>query len=335
MTDMKKILLKKNKNFYKMNTHCHSTKSDGKQTVEELKEIYKAHGYSIVAFTDHEHLVDNSHLNDEDFLAITACEVAIKEFENLSTLVKRDMKVCHLNFFAKDPKNIDTPCYNNVYDHYIKEDMEDPVVHSCGEYKRIYSHEGISEIIETANKRGFLVSYNHPRWSLENATDYLGYKGLWAVEIYNYSCVKEGLCDYDIDVYDDLLRSGQRLACVAGDDNHKIENTCGGYIMVNADRLEYKSVIDALESHRFYTSTGPVIKELYVENNKVYLTFEKGCKAFLTNNGRRTEKYIAEDSEKENTAVFEILPEDKYIRFTVLDENGKFAHTNAYFTEEI
>ncbi len=331
---MKNILLDRSKNFYKMNTHCHSTKSDGKMTVEELKEHYKNNGYSIVAFTDHEHLVDNSHLNDENFLAITSCEVAVKEFAHLSTLVKTDMKVCHLNFFAKDPKNIDTPCYNSIYDHFIKKDATYPVVHSCGEYDRVYSHKGISEMIKTANEKGFLVSYNHPRWSLENATDYLGYKGLWAVEIYNHTCVQDGIYDYDINVYDDLLRSGQHIACVAGDDNHKLETTCGGYIMVNCDNLDYKNVIDALESHSFYTSNGPVIKELYIEDNKAYLTFEKGCKAFLTNNGRRTEKYTAENSQTENTAVFEILPEDKYVRFTVLDEYGKFAHTNAYFTEE-
>lgn len=104
--------------------------------------------------------------------------------------------------------------------------------------------------------------------------------------------------------------------------------------MVNCDSLNYKSVMDALENHNFYSSTGPVIKELYIEDNKAHLTFEKGCRAFLTNNGRRTEKYIAENPEKENTAIFKILPEDKYVRFTVLDEHGKFAHTNAYFTEE-
>lgn len=332
---MKKILLSRDKNYYKMNTHCHSTESDGKMTVEELKEHYKKNGYSIIAFTDHEHLVNNSHLNDENFLAITSCEIAIKEFPHLSTLVKTDMRVCHLNFFAKDPENIDTPCYNSVYDHFVKEGEDYPIVHSCGEYERVYSAEGISEIIKEVSEKGFLVSYNHPCWSLENATDYLGYKGLWAVEIYNNDCVVEGIYEYDINVYDDFLRNGHHMACVAGDDNHKLEHTCGGYIMVNCDKLDYKTVMDALENHEFYSSTGPVIKELYVEDNKAYLTFEKGTKAFLSNDGRRTAKYIAKNPDGENTAVFDILPTDKFIRFTVRDEYGKFAHTNAYFTEEI
>lgn len=332
---MKKNLLDSRKNYYKMNTHCHSTKSDGKMTVEELKEHYKKNGYSIIAFTDHEHLVDNSYLNDEEFLAITSCEVAIKEFSNLSTLVKRDMRVCHLNFFSKDPHNIDTPCYNSVYDHFIREGSDFPVVHSCGEYERVYSHEGVSEMIKIASEKGFLVSYNHPQWSLENATDYLGYDGLWAVEIYNHSSFLAGIPEYDIIAYDDFLRSGRHMACVAGDDNHHSKDMLGGYIVVNAENLEYKCVMDALENHNFYTSTGPVIKELYVEDGKAYLTFEKGCTAILTNNGRRREKYISENPDVENTAVFNILPEDKYVRFTVLDDSGKFAHTNAYFAEEL
>ena len=71
-----KILLDEKKRFYKANLHCHSVYSDGTRTVEELKADYMAQGYSIIAFTDHEHLIDNSHLTDENFLAITACELA-------------------------------------------------------------------------------------------------------------------------------------------------------------------------------------------------------------------------------------------------------------------
>ena len=43
------------KKQYKANLHCHSTLSDGKKTPEELREMYKSHGYSILAITDHEY----------------------------------------------------------------------------------------------------------------------------------------------------------------------------------------------------------------------------------------------------------------------------------------
>ena len=45
---MRKYLLSKDGNFYRANLHCHTTVSDGKRTPEEIKEIYKSKGYSIV-----------------------------------------------------------------------------------------------------------------------------------------------------------------------------------------------------------------------------------------------------------------------------------------------
>lgn len=329
---MKKILLSEDKNFYKANMHCHSTKSDGAMTVEEIKAHYKANGYSVIAFTDHEHLIDNSYLNDENFLAITACEIAIKEFQNLSTLKKTDMKVCHLNLYAKNPSNIDTPCYNSHYDHFKNNIEESSIVHTCGEYEREYSPESISKMIKTASDGGFLVSYNHPRWSLENAADYLGYEGLWGVEIYNHSCTLAGHCEYDINVYDDFLRSGQKIACVAGDDNHSHSDTCGGYTVINAENLNYKDIITALENHNFYTSFGPVIKNLYIEDGVAHITYEKGDYAVISTKGRRVEKQFAQNPSGENTAHFKIFPdEDVYVRFDVADKFGKRANTCAYF----
>ena len=332
---MKKMLLDSSKNFYKANLHSHSTKSDGKMTVEEVKEYYTKNGYSVIAFTDHEHLLDNSYLNDENFLALTSCEVAVKEFPHLSTLVKTDMKVAHFNFIAKDPKNIDTPCYNSVYDHYVKDFFKDEIVHSCGEYERVYTHDGVSEMIKIAKDNGFLVTYNHPTWSLENATDYLGYKGLWAVEIFNYSSSTGGRVEYNIHAYEDFLRSGQKIACVAADDNHSMNDCCGGWVQINADKLDYKTIIDALEKHNLYASQGPEIKELYIEDNKAYLTFSKGEYATISTKGRRVKKALAENPEGVNKVEFEILPTDGYIRFDVVDEKGNRANTCAYFLEDL
>ncbi len=335
MSVMKKILLSSDKGFYKANLHCHSRYSDGKMTVRELKEHFKGAGYSVLAITDHEHLVDNSELNDRDFLTITACELAIKENEKASTLVNHDMKVCHLNLYSKDPSNIKTPCYNFVQDKFINEHCRGRIWQPEESFKRVYSGEGVSEIIGRANREGFLVTYNHPRWSLENATDYLGYKGLWAVEIYNNESVFKGLYEYDINVYDDFLRDGQRIACTATDDCHFKESALGGFVMINAERLDYAAVMSALEEHCFYSSTGPLIRELYIEGTRAYLTYEKGCCATMSTRGRRTVRISAE-CERVNTAVFEFLPDkDGYLRFDVIDREGRRANTNAYFIDEI
>ena len=205
------------------------------------------------------------------------------------------------------------------------------VYYTCEPYERIYGHEGISEIIKIANEKGFLVCYNHPMWSLENATDYLGYKGLWGVEIYNHASHLGGRMEYDIYAYEDFLRSGQKIACVSTDDNHNMKSACGGWVMINADKLDYDTIIDAMEKHNLYASMGPEIKELYIEDNKAYLTFSKGEYAVMATRGRRVAKKMAENPDGENKVEFEILPQDGYIRFDVVDKYGKRANTCAYF----
>ena len=79
---MKKYLLPNDVNWYRANFHCHTVCSDGAYTPEKVKEVYKNHGYSIVAYSDHEILLDHSDLNDDEFLALTSCEYSITE-ENL------------------------------------------------------------------------------------------------------------------------------------------------------------------------------------------------------------------------------------------------------------
>lgn len=241
------------------------------------------------------------------------------------------MKVCHLNLYAKDPKNIDTPCYNPLFDYHGSEEAMAKVYYTCEPYDRIYSHEGISEIIKIANEKGFLVCYNHPEWSLESAVDYLGYKGLWGVEIFNNCSDIGGRFEYSIHTYNDFLRSGHNLACVSADDSHSERTACGGWVMINADSLCYDTIIDAMEKHSLYASMGPVIKELYIEDNKAYLTFEKGEYAVMATKGRRVSKKIAENPDGENKVEFEFFPEDGYIRFDVVDKYGKRANTCAYF----
>ena len=76
---MKKYLLPNDVNWYRANFHCHTVHSDGAYTPEKVKEVYKNHGYSIVAYTDHDVLLDHSDLNDDEFLALTSSEYAVNE----------------------------------------------------------------------------------------------------------------------------------------------------------------------------------------------------------------------------------------------------------------
>ena len=81
---MKTYLLPETGNFYKANLHCHTIISDGRRTPEQIKDIYKAHGYSVVAYTDHEVFVTHNELKDEDFLPLNGYETDMTNLVRLS-----------------------------------------------------------------------------------------------------------------------------------------------------------------------------------------------------------------------------------------------------------
>ena len=329
-----KILLDDKKGYFKANMHCHTTCSDGRLTPEEIKEAYKARGYSIVAYTDHEHVIDQSHLTDESFLALVGCEAAIKEIPTDSTLTNQQMKVCHLSFFALNPKDPITPCYNSVADHFVTEAAKGRFTPD-GEYKRSYTHKGISDMIKRAHDMGYLVSYNHPSWSLENSFDYLGYAGIDFVEIYNTGCVKEGHVD-DERVFEDMLLDGRRVFCIAGDDNHNktplgspTSDSFGGYIMINEEKLEYSAVMKALWQGRFYVSTGAEILSIVKDESRVTVKVSEAVSIHMRTGGRRCKSAFAEDGGSLTEATFTLDPTDKYFRFKIIGKNG-IAYSQAY-----
>lgn len=328
-------LLTSEKRFFKANMHCHSVYSDGRLTVEQIKEEYQKRGYSIVAFTDHEHIIDNSRLSDENFLAITATELTFKEKPTVSTSVDKEMKVCHMNFYAIDPHNDVTPCYDARYDHYCNEEARS-LIKFDRPYEKQYSIEEINKVIKIAKEKGFLVCYNHPTWSMEDATQYLGYENLLAVEIYNNGCRDIG--NNDEKVFSDMLRAGKKVFCFASDDNHnKLPfsspycDSFGGWITINAEKLEYGEIIDALKRGNFYASTGPEIYSLETDGNTVKAKFGKCKKAVLLTKGRRTEDLYANDGEYIEECTFSLKETDGFFRLRITDERGKSAYTQPYY----
>ena len=106
---MKKILLPEENatlNYYKANLHCHSTISDGTKTPEQLKEDYKAHGYSILSITDHEVFIPHSELSDSEFLMLNGYEIEASGTGG---------KTCHLCFVALEPDNTEEVCFSKAH----------------------------------------------------------------------------------------------------------------------------------------------------------------------------------------------------------------------------
>ncbi len=340
---MRKYLLPQEGNFYKANLHSHSTISDGKLTPQEMKDLYKSHGYSILAYTDHDLFIPHHNLTDESFLALSGFEAAFNE-NNLFPGNKK-LKTCHLCFIAKSPEMDLQPCWNPKYAYVGNAKKNHDKIKfdkTTSPFERDYSPVGINKMIKAGRDAGFFVTYNHPSWSLENFEQYTKYEGMHAMEIFNYGCEVVGYPSYVPNIYDDMLRSGKKIFAVAVDDNHNKDNpesqyadSFGGYIMVKAENLKYETITDALFAGNFYASNGPSIYDLYIEGNKIYVTCSNVVMITLNKNARRPSSVIANEGETVNTASFPFEDDDVYLRITIKDSRGRYANSNAYFLEDL
>ena len=340
---MKKYLLKESGNYYKANLNCHTTLSDGRKTPEEVKEIYKKLGYSIVAYTDHDILIPHDDLNDESFLALHGFEVEI--LEDIPDAPIFTKKTCHICFIGIEPENITQPLWHRgwylfgnapKYRHLVKFDENEP------NYVRRYSCDGITEMMTIAREKGFFVTYNHPSWSMESYSEYMGYSGMHAFEMFNGGCNAAGYGDYNPRVYDDMLKGGKKLYCIGADDNHNVSPEGSRYCdagwawtMIKADSLDYRTITKALEEGQFYASEGPEIYELFLEDGYVRVRCSDADRVICNYGVRRAASIMNDDFSPVTEASFKVDPDCKYFRITVIDKNGKCACTNAYFTEDL
>lgn len=329
---MKKFLISDEGRFYKANLHSHSTVSDGELTPAEMKALYQKNGYSIIAFTDHCRFVTHNELSDESFLALNGVENAAdetgkKQFFN---------RCCDICFIALDPERKLHPLQD---ENDVKGDGE------FAAFNPTYCTEDINKMIGQGVKNGFFATYNHPTWSLENYERYISYNGVNAMEMFNFSSAVDGYNEYNADIYDDMLKSGKRIFCIATDDNHNRApgtmhwDSFGGFTMIKSPSLNYTDVTAALQNGDFYCSRGPIINALWLDTSdySVHIRCEKAKKLVCTRGGRRLRAVYAEEQGVDyiEEAFFSINKDDIYFRITVFDENGLTADTNAYFIDTL
>ena len=339
-------LFSKKGEFYKAALHVHTTISDGKVDVAEMKQAYIDRGYSIVAFSDHEVFVPHNDLTTEDFLAINACEIAVND-ESKSAGGWPYLPTYHLNILAKTP-DIDytSVCTeNSIYVEHSRQYMTERMKQN--KVAKEYTVECINQLIKMASEDGFLVMYNHPYGCLHNYSDYIGLKGLWGVECYNTGSNRGGIFE-TMQPVDDLLRSGEHVFPVASDDSHTIDMCDGGFVMIKAQNLEYVSVMKALENGDFYASTGPSIYEMYLDDGilhiecsdveKIFVTTERRVNFCKTSEQDMTPVRAAEfdlNNYIEKSHLTEETYQKAYFRITLVDKHGDEAHSRAYFLAEI
>ncbi|MBQ7548079.1 MAG: CehA/McbA family metallohydrolase [Clostridia bacterium] len=313
---MRTYLLPEDGRFYKANLHCHSVFSDGNLTVEALKEAYMQRGYSVIAYTDHDEFYRHNELTDDSFIAINSFEAGITEDTDW-----QNRKCYHFCCFARDPDRD----YSDV----------DPDI----DY---YDTEAINAYIREMNEKGFLVQYNHPNWSLQTLDDIRDLEGIWGCEIFNTSSANDGFHANTELIYQHLLRQGKRICYTATDDNHnpcafdeEQNDSFGGWTVIKTSDFSYAGIMDALEKRQCYASTGPEIRELYIEDGVVHVECSPARSIRFTTEGRNAKSINALPGEPLTCGEFKYRDGIKLVKVEVTGADGSVAYSNAYWLEDL
>lgn len=299
-----------NKNkMLKGGLHCHTTRSDGRGTPEEVIRLHKENGYDFLALTDHRIYNYKNFAEDVEITIIPGME-----FDNTFDRVD-GFRTFHTVFIGPDDET-------NGYSQ--NEEMP------SGEAK---NQEEFQKYLDEAHSKNNLTFYCHPEWSSTPTRYFDKLKGNFAFEIWNSGCVIEDDMDTDNGRYwDELLGQGAKLFAVATDDGHQMHQHCKGWVMVNAEN-NVASILEALKMGAFYSSCGPEIKDFYIDDENYAYIKTSPCKKILFHCDKHPTKKIQSTQAPLTEAVFDLNADRpySYIRVSVEDENGNKAWTNPIF----
>lgn len=288
--------------------HCHTTRSDGSCTPEETMRLHKENGYDFLAITDHR-IYNYTNFAPETGITV----IPGMEFDNGSSIP------CPHGFRT----------YHTVCIGPTKEDgngfSPDEVVSSAN----APTQETYQPFLDEIHAKKNLTIYCHPEWSSTPARYFEKLKGNFAMEIWNSGCVIDNDMDKDAAYWDELLGQGIRIFGVATDDGHPIHHHCKGWVMVNAEN-NVRSILNALESGAFYSSTGPKIYDFYVKDGKAVIECSPVKMIRLHCDCHPTRLCQDPDGKPITRAEFDVS-DYPYARITIIDEQGHHAWTNPIF----
>ncbi|MBQ7921670.1 MAG: hypothetical protein IJ325_03715 [Clostridia bacterium] len=298
--------------------HCHTTRSDGQLTPEELLKKYHEHGYNFVAITDHRIYNYKNFAPDLPVTVIPGMEADVTFHQASSAFRRCYHTVClgpakeNGNGFEQDeivlvPKEV-----------YSEKDGPQPEV-----------IEGYQKFLDSVHEKNNLTIYCHPEWSATPARFFDRQEGNAAMEIWNTSSYICNDADTNAAYWDDVLGLGKVIYGVATDDGHGIRDCCGGWVMVNAEN-SIPSILDALQNGAFYSSCGPEIHDFYLRDDG-YLMIECSpvIKVNLYCDG--CQPLVIRAEKKDITCTCFRVDGYDYVRLSIEDAEGRRAWTNPIF----
>ena len=285
-------------NWYKGNTHTHTTVSDGQLTPEQATALYRSRGYDFLALTDHGRVSQT--VEGEDFLLLSGVEI---------DCVCRS-QAYHLVGIGMDRQP-----------NYVYEPSRHP-----------------QDLIDILREAGAFVILAHPAWSLLRVDVVECLSGIGAAEVFNSVSRTPWNGDRgDSSGFLDVLASssGVLLPFIAADDAHFYSGEeCCGYTMVNTRSLTREGILEALFAGRFYASQGPAIEQVQIEDGVVTVTCSPASMAvFYTDAFYNAAR--AQVAQAGTEFTYTLSPMDHFVRCEIIDAQGRKAWTSPVAVREM
>jgi hypothetical protein len=290
--------------FYRGNLHTHSTRSDGRLAPEAAIAAYRARGYDFLALTDHfmerfgYPITDTRPFRDEGFTTLLGAELHAPSLQNgaLWHIVAVGLP---LDFAPPKPD------------------------------------ESGPELAQRAADAGAFLGLAHPAWYGVTAEDAVTVDAAHAVEVHNEGHAVDSDRGNGWYLSDLLALRGCRFLAYAADDAHFGDrpDRFGGWVQVRAERLDPDELLAALKDGCYYSSTGPELHDVTIEDGVVRVACSPARAIHVVGRGSVARYRLGDGL---TAAEFPLDPFlSAYCRVTVTDAAGKRAWTNPIWFDDI
>lgn len=283
--------------FFKGNLHTHSTASDGFHPPEEVCRIYREAGYDFLTLSDH-------------FLptyAFPVTDTSAHRTDTFTTILGAEVHVPGTS---------------------MGESWHLLAVGLPRDFPATRSGETGPSLAQRCHDAGAFVGIVHPSWYSLSIEDAQSIDCAHAVEIYNHtSAVKTDRGD-SCALFDQMLAKGKRLGCFASDDAHfHFDDAFGGWVMVKAESLRPELLVEALRQGHYYSSQGPLIHDIKVEEGRLDVRCSPARAVMLLGRGSEAVSALGESMESATLST-DLVAKGGFGRVVVIGDDGRRAWSN-------
>lgn len=284
--------------WFRGNLHAHTGRSDGIIEPEEVVKRYRLAGYDFLSITDHGAVTEVDPGGD-DFLLLLGTEMDGDRSELGETF--------HVVGFG------------------------------LAEAAPVPRGPTVPEALAWAREHGGEGFIAHPAWSGLSINDLLRYQDHLGIEVFNTGCHFEIAKGYSTAHWDDLLGRGARASGFAVDDAHNRPSdrhpldTARAWIMVKAAELSREALMKAIREGLFYSSWGPTIHEIAVQDGQVTARTSPAKEINFIAQRWCGGSVFAMDTPTISEATYRLSGDEQYLRVECRDAEGRWAWSNPIY----